>query len=346
MHWAAIVLSRGPVRPLRSVARLLPSKRGARAAPPQPWTQQQAVSPEQAGVGEQQLSMPRVFERLAAPPLFITGVARSGTTWTLDLFAAHPEVCALYETWLVTRHGGVTGAFHQPQWERRWYEQRRDELGFEHGAVQLLPYEDLARDLGEVVARWLVRALEPQHRFLVEKGPVEISALAAMFPQARLIHVVRDGRDVALSMRAGVRSWARGMVWEGSFAELGERWRSGLERFRAEGEALGDGYLEVRYEDLRSDTLTEMRSLYEFAGIPCDDQQLAQICERTTLDSYGSGPRASGFRGRGSVSGGRGRLSREEGCEFDSAAGELLVELGYEPDRDWWQRLPAQAGGS
>src|SRR5437764_5464922 len=104
------------------------------------WSVPPSVSPAMAGVDAATLRMPAAFDRLAAPPLFITGHGRSGTTLTLDLFAHHPEVCAIFETWLLTPHVGITGLFHQPQWGADFYAEQQRKIGHPHAAVQLISY--------------------------------------------------------------------------------------------------------------------------------------------------------------------------------------------------------------
>lgn len=296
-----------------------------------------SIRPDQTGMAAGRLSMPKAFEPLAAPPLFIAGVARSGTTWVLDLFERHPEVCAVMETWLFTQTHGVTGVFTQPQWVPEFYELQRDKTGLEHAAVQLLPYEDMAAELGELLAGWLMRAVRPGRRYLVEKGPMDIDAVAAMFPEARFIHVLRDGRDVALSLDVASQSWAPEMQ-KTALSVRGAHWAVGVEAARESGRALGDRYLEVRYEDLRSDFDVAARGLFEFAGIPCDDALLAQIRSETRLDGYGSATRASRFRGKGRAGGWRERFSLRDARAFARSTGDLLVELGYAPNRRWWWR--------
>jgi hypothetical protein len=301
------------------------------------------VDPASAGMREP-APMPAAFSRLDAPPLFITGHARSGTTWTLDLFDRHPDVCAIFESWLLTQTHGVTGVFTQPQWHPLFYEGRREALGVEHAAVQLLSYEEMARELGDLVARWLMRAAAPEHRFLVEKSPLDVDAVAAMFPTARFLHVIRDGRDVALSMAAAADSWEPAMARDRSLGARAARWRSEVEELRARAPALGDRYLEVRFEQLKADFAPQARRLFEFAGIPCDDALLESVRADTQLSSYSAAARSSGFRGQGRSGGWRDRLTRREGRAFDRAAGDLLVELGYADDRRWWRALPRRRG--
>jgi hypothetical protein len=297
-----------------------------------------SIRPDQAGIARGRLTMPSAFDALAGPPVFIAGVARSGTTWVLDLFERHPEVCAVMETWLFTQTHGVTGVFAQPQWIPEFYDLQRGKNGLDHAAVQLLPYEEMAAELGELVAGWLMRAVRPGQRYLVEKGPMDIDAVAAMFPEARFIHVVRDGRDVAMSLDVASRSWAP-EVQRTSLALRGEHWAVGVEATRASGHALGDRYIEVRFEDLKTDFEGSARQLFEFAGVPFDDTLIEQIRSETQLDGYSQATRESSFRGKGRAGGWRDGFTIRDARQFTRVAGDLLVELGYARNRAWWREL-------
>lgn len=292
--------------------------------------------PDQAGVAPERLSMPQAFAPLAGPPVFIAGVARSGTTWVLDLFERHPEVCAVMETWLFTQTHGVTGVFAQPQWVPEFYEMQRGKTGLDHAAVQLLPYEEMAAELGELVASWLMRAVKPGQSYLVEKGPMDIDAVAAMFPEARFIHVLRDGRDVAVSLDVASKSWAPEMQ-KTTLAVRGAHWAAGVDAARESGRALGDRYLEVRYEDLRNDFASSAQMLFEFAGVPFDAALIEQIRTDTQLDGYSSASRESRFRGKGRAGGWRDHFTRRDARDFGRATGDLLVELGYAQSSRWWR---------
>jgi hypothetical protein len=309
------------------------ARRGVSVAP------NPAVGPQAAGVqGERQ--MPQAFARLEAPPTFITGHARSGTTWTLDLFDRHPDVCAIFESWLLTQTHGITGVFTQPQWNPAFYEGQLEKLGVEHATVQLLPYEEMTRELGDLAARWLMRPARPEHRFLVEKSPLDVAAVDALFPEARFVHVIRDGRDVAVSMDNAAESWEPGMRRGVPLAERGRRWRGEVEELRSFGPSLGEErYLELRFEDLKADFRTHVRRLFDFAGVPSDDATLELVSRETQLSGYSDASRASGFRGKGRAGGWRERFRKRDAFAFDRAAGELLVELGYATDRRWWREL-------
>jgi hypothetical protein len=284
--------------------------------------------------------MPEAFARLDAPPVFITGHARSGTSWTLDLFDRHPEVCAIFETWLLTQTHGITSVLTQPQWQPVFNEGQRDQLGVTPGVVQLLAYDEMAGELGELAARWLMRPVRPEHRFLVEKSPLDIGAADALFPEARFVHVIRDGRDASLSAQNASESWDPGMNSGQPLAERARLWRAEVGAYRSFGPRLGpDRYLEIRFEDLKSDFSTHARRLFDFAGVPSDDATLELVSRETRLESYSDAARASGFRGQGRVGGWRERFGKLDAYAFDRAAGDLLVDLGYSPDRRWWREV-------
>src|SRR4051794_6348883 len=255
------------------------------------------VRPTAAGVDPDVLTMPRAFDRLAAPPVFVCGSARSGTTWTFDLFDRHPEVHAICESWILSQTHGVTSVLAQPYWSVSTREAWRQRVDAPFGAIQTVPYEEVVQELGALAAGWFVRSMRPEHRFLAAKAPIDVRAAAVLFPEARFIHVIRDGRDVALSMRRASETWDPSMGVGLPMEFRAEAWRRQVENVRVHRDSLGDRYLEIRYESMRADPETALRTLFDFAEIPHGDDLLQMIRDATDLSSYGDTPRESGFRG-------------------------------------------------
>jgi hypothetical protein len=300
---------------------------------------QAVVGPAEAGIDPSEVQMPEALSRLAAPPVFITGSARSGTNWTLDLFKQHPRVCPIAESWVLTQTHGVTGIFAQREWEPRASQDAFDRVGIRNAAVQLLSYGEAVREVGELVANWLMRPVGSEQDFLVAKEPLDVRATAIMLPEARFIHVIRDGRDVALSMRAASESWDPSMGVGLPMSWRGEAWRRQLENVRMHRDLLGDRYLEVRFEDLKRNVAQTARRLFDFAGIPYDDELVRRVESDTRLANYSQAVRKSRFRGRGEAGGWRSRFNLRDAIGFNRAAGDLLVELGYERNRRWWRQF-------
>jgi hypothetical protein len=86
------------------------------------------------------------------------------------------------------------------------------------------------------------------------------------FPQAKVLHVVRDGRAVALSLKN--RNDVRGEVQEDQLNDLAfnfdlwEKYVAQSQRFSS----LGKNYLEIRYEDILNENATAVKSLEDFVG--------------------------------------------------------------------------------
>jgi hypothetical protein len=299
------------------------------------------IEPEAAGLDTDSLRMPETFAGLSAPPVFICGCARSGTTWTFDLFDRHPQVSAICESWILSQTHGVTSILSQPYWDLAERAAWAERVNVPFGAIQLLPYGEMVSDIRDLVATWLTRNLSPQHRYLVSKEPIDVRAAAILFPKARFIHILRDGRDVALSMKRASESWDPTMGVGSPMEIRAETWRRQVENIRSHRSSLEGRYLEVRYEDMRADVRGAMRSIFEFASIDYDEDLLDEIAGSTHLASYDESVRRSGFRGGGENRSWQGDFSGRDAWGFQRAAGELLRELGYETDPRWWlSQLP------
>jgi hypothetical protein len=162
-------------------------------------------------------------------------------------------------------------------------------------------------------------------------------------PEAHFVHLIRDGRDVALSL--GEVSWGPDDV-----AEAAGKWVSELTRARKRARRLRRGtYMEARYEDLVTDPEPVLRRVSEFVALPWDDAMLdyhrrAEQRMRTEireLRPLGGGTITAEERVRqhelvsrppSPTRAGRWKtdMSPEDRRAFESVAGKLLTQLGYE----------------
>lgn len=288
--------------------------------------------------------LPQPLRQLAVGPIFVVGQPRSGTTWIYDILAAHPEAAGVFESWLFTTGQGIGGLFSKAHWNPR-IEQDRETFGKAYRLNQLMTRDELVAEMRELTARWLSAVLEPHHRFLVEKTPAHhgsMPMIAELFPQARFIHVLRDGRDVAVSLRAAAESWGKGYFKAPPAYEGGKRWQSTVRYTRSQGEALDVPFLEVRYEDVRADPHGGIARLLDFCSMPHDDGLVARIVEQTDIGRE----RKRGedrFRRRGAVGDWRARFRLRDRLMFELGSGGLLAEAGYERNRLWWLRRPRAA---
>ncbi|HVS84793.1 MAG TPA: sulfotransferase [Gaiellaceae bacterium] len=292
-----------------------------------------------------------------APPIFVFGAPRSGTTWLQRLLGAHPAIATPQELHLFS--GYLAG------WPRLWDEQlpasedlwRRNRYNGLPAIMTRAEFDAFARDLVDSVHR-RVLAAKPGATIVLEKDAGYqhvLPLIVRLFPEARLIHVIRDGRDVAASLLRASAGWGR--EWASRTAShAGWAWRSNVEAGRT-GAALTGHYREVRYEDLGSPAGPQLlHGLLAFVGAECTAAEAAEIHARFALvDDEGARPESivwggevrarigerplepEGFYGGATPGSWRDGFDAFDRWSFALEAGALLGELGYEDDASWVQ---------
>jgi Sulfotransferase family len=289
----------------------------------------------------------RSFDGLASDPVFVIGHARSGTTWVYDILTSHPEVAGVLESWLFTRSNGVSRLFDERLWGDEGIRRQRAIMGESVGLAHLLTREEMLGEVRRLAERVLGRALEPHHRYLVEKTPTpytDVGLVTEVFPGAKVVHVVRDGRDLAISLRAAALSWNPGWRVFGGDAHLrrlralrrsAQSWAMTVRATRALGRRLGERHLEVRYEQLLAAPRESMRRIFEFCGIPHDPALLDEVVARTDFEQRFAGGEYE-FRRRGRAGDWRARFGVLDALVYELSSRAALRELGYARGRLWW----------
>lgn len=272
---------------------------------------------------------------------FVVGCQKSGTTWALRLLDAHPQLLGCGETHLLDLLAPLF------QDAANTYNRRQAQRVAEGRGEQIHEDDVLAalRRLADgIFARRLAAAAEPATVTSVgEKTPEHARAiplLERLFPGARYVHVIRDGRDAAVSgwahlaRRGGRERFGSFPAYARYFAA--HHWRPYIESARAAGAALGDRYCELRYERLHEDGATEARRAFACLGVRSDDDTVARVLDAASFRRLSGGRErgaedpASFFR-KGVSGEWREAFDDEALRAFDEEAGALLAELGYEP---------------
>lgn len=291
-------------------------------------------------------------------PVFLIGAQRSGTTWLQCLLGAHPAIATPQEPEFFT--GYVA------HWDRKW----RGELRHIHDDTSVSRLKGVSSVMTAAEFAGMVRtaidafhrgvlALKPGASVVLEKCPEYhrvVGVIRTYVPEARFIHLVRDGRDVAASLLAASRGWGRRWAPR-RLSEAAAMWAAAVRNARAARE--GSPYLELRYEDLLADTPAWLEKAIAFCGLSAEPGWCERTAERFAVAAMRADPRLAyeaivvggevaarlgerlafpeGFFREGKVGGWRTTWGPAERYAFDRAAGDLLVELGYEPDRRWVQ---------
>jgi hypothetical protein len=162
-----------------------------------------------------------------------------------------------------------------------------------------------------------------------------------LFPDALIVHIIRDGRDVTTSLdRIG---WIKPLPWDKRRKLLAPAifWRWIVGKGRRYGRAMGDDYLEIHYEDLVDKPRETLAQLGAFLDHDLDYDRIQQNAQGSMLRPNSS------FRGDGqqreSSPIGRWKivLSADEIARVESVIGQRLQETGYEPFFPAEQRRPS-----
>ncbi|MFM9059149.1 MAG: sulfotransferase family protein [Planctomycetaceae bacterium] len=192
---------------------------------------------------------------IASDPIVLFGAPRSGTTFLNHLFNAHPEVHVTHEMRLFA---WAHHALHEASREDRLLVTHRREF-IDHATRH---FATLIRDF--YAAQW------PHVRYWGDKNPHYadvlnrgcLDTIRRIFPGAKFVHIVRDGRDVVASIvrrqHADGRSWA-------SIEDAAWTWRDHAAIGAAFGRKIGAAHY---HEVLVADGLRNARELFGFLGIP------------------------------------------------------------------------------
>jgi Sulfotransferase family len=210
----------------------------------------------------------RRYKRGDRPPApFVVGMNRSGTTLLRMMLDSHPELAIPPETHFVPdvikacRRRGATPdvALAAMKSHREW-----GDFGFSDEEMLERLRSRRRLDAGEAVRAFYEAYAERERKpRWGEKTPRylgQMTRIESALPEARFIHVVRDGRDVALSVLDRT-------VRDISAADVAERWRRKIEKARAAAPRLRH-YIEIRYEDLILDTEPTLRRISDFIALP------------------------------------------------------------------------------
>ncbi len=208
-------------------------------------------------------------------PLFVVGSPRSGTKLLRDLLNRNSQInlCdpeSHFIPYLYRKFGGRADRFHV------------DLDSFFH-EFDRMPFQIFARRMGKpVMARTDFDALNAARNWTEALGMIlrfygdpdaaptaiwgdktpsyvrEMPLLKEILPQARFIHIIRDPRDVALSVRA---------AWRHDIYRTATKWARNVAAGRRDGAVLSGDYMEIFYEDLLGNPEVALKRACDFLGV-------------------------------------------------------------------------------
>ncbi|MDH3683347.1 MAG: sulfotransferase [Acidimicrobiia bacterium] len=273
-------------------------------------------------------------------PIIVIGAPRSGTTMFRYMLSAHPRLYVPPESNFIPRffdddrplspdraQQAVKGILEYKVFFRDWLDPFPDPHDFVSGLADLRPRSILdglfgtyARQHGAV--RW------------GDKSPIytsHVEELSRVLPTAQFVHIIRDGRDVALSM---MRAYQGRRFFYVDLGFAARSWRRRVTAARRSGSRLGrDRYLELTYEALTSDPEAVLQDVCDFLGEEFAPEMTAP--QNVARQHYHSRKiHAATAQPLTTASSRRWLHEMPERDQrlFDALAGDLLAELGYPVD--------------
>lgn len=304
----------------------------------------------------------------------VIGRGKSGTTWLGRILSSHPAIFLRGERKLVEKTAPYTPILRHLLNDRvmaTWGEHTSFRLGLEP--------ERLGPSLWRLVDDYLLAAT-------LVSAKVEVASLTHLgdklallrgrdvqdilpnldlaYPGYRAIHIVRDGRDVAVSgffhvyrnrvvkggdtggvVKENVEGVMRGeadrLFTDDHLRVRAESWNvvatSIDDRLRAE---LGDRYLLIRYEDLLADRRAAVEGVFSFIGAAHPPDLVEEVIRRTSFETMSGGRSAgemdlSSGRRKGTAGDWVNYFTPRDRALFSELAQPALERFGYEPDATW-----------
>lgn len=220
-------------------------------------------------------------------PFFIVGCPRSGTTLLRLMVDGHSRLAVPPESHFIValstprrlrrvlRPATVDDVL--PYLSARDWDVSHDDV---RAAVAQAAPRSYAALVATVFSTYAAARGKPRWGDKTPRYVDHLARLAELFPDARFIHLIRDGREVAASLAE--RRWGPQSAVLNAFV-----WRRAIHRGRGAARGLGGRYMEVRYEDLVADAEAQLRRICDFLGEAYEPEMLA----------YSSGDRAGRVAG-------------------------------------------------
>ena len=297
---------------------------------------------------------------------FIFGHARSGTTLLMRLVRLHPEVHCNYQAHFFTRYPLLKSLVNTPDAEEwlarksnRWNQGRDLSPLVLRAAADVILERDAARE-----GKMIVGDKSPSSTIHGQA----VRDMHAVYPDAKLVYIVRDGRDVLISERfrnfveeskfltaedkriiedlrkdhTQFTNGTRSIFTETFIRRVAKGWVTNLQETEDEARRLfGDDYFGMCYEDLLSTPFDEMTKLWKFLGVKKVSKGLAKEIKAemaSNPDEEWQAKRSEGiasFLPKGQAGNWSRLFTARDKVVFKEAAGEMLVKWGYAKDLNW-----------
>ncbi len=274
--------------------------------------------------------------------VLIIGSPRSGTTWLHGMISEHAATAGMAEV-----EQTLFSRYLQPLVDSYDREVRNVQ---EKGWMQGLPLLWSQAEFDGFIYSFLnqayakLAAQNPRATHIVDKHPgytLHLPLIHRLLPRTKFIHLIRDGRNVAVSMISAHKQAGFG---PDNAADAAALWKRHLLLGRTAARLAPGNYLELKYEEIADGPHEGLKRIFQFLDLEAADDQVEQIAGRHAFEKrqVSLANREIGKQAREAHSAWMQKLSLDERYDVFKNAGDLLRELNYATDDRWWYDGSAQ----
>ena len=222
-----------------------------------------------------------------APPFFVLGCVRSGTTLLRNLLRMHPQLVCPEETHFF-RWPEPSGneAYTRMLRNNEVLRRHREIDGISEAEFAELLFKSQSKaDLCQRYMRLYAQRHKPAATRWFDKTPQNVygaALIAGSMPQAKFVHIVRDPVNVVASLRIGQVMKIERLIAACNY------WNEAMDIMSVLKAAFPSRVHELRYEDLTARPLDELRRLLDFVGEPFEPAWFGELTMQA-VDHTGSG---------------------------------------------------------
>jgi LPS sulfotransferase NodH len=293
------------------------------------------------------------MERSQAP-VFVMGCHRSGTNLLYDTllsaggFAIYRGFLPVYKI-LIPKFGKFDKLQNRKKMMEAWIRSkgfRRSDLDAGELTEKILADCDNGGDFMRIVMDEIARRQNVQRWAVYDPDNVlHVGRIKKDIPEALFVHIIRDGRDIALSLNK--MDGFRPFPWDKksrSFQETAIYWEWIVRTGQRYGRQIPADYIEIRYEELVSDPRRTLATLGEFLGHDLDYDRIQNAGLGRLSESNSSFREEETKQTAKPVNRWKEKLPREEVAALEALVGPCLQEFGYALTLPEAERKPSLRG--
>jgi hypothetical protein len=280
----------------------------------------------------------KLSKERSSAPVFVLGSPRSGTTLLYDMllsaggFAVYLAESNVFNL-LAPRFGDLSSLANRQRLLEAWMGSKL----YRASGLEAEPLRD--RVLGEcrnpgdflrIVMREICQSQgAPRWAENSPEGILYLPLIKQQIPDALVVHIIRDGRDVANSL--GQLRYVRPFPWEQRYGVIGcgVYWEWIVQQGRRFGQSMGTDYMEVHFEELLAKPQQTLDQIGHFIDQPLDYQTIRRVAYGSVSKPNTSFQALDPNAGFNPVGRWKTSFSAHELETFERLVGNTLQELGY-----------------